>query len=29
LWLLTWLENPGVFPTWLELRKKATAPFSS
>jgi len=22
LWLLTWLENPGVFSTWLELRKK-------
>jgi hypothetical protein len=22
LWLLTWLENPGVFATWLELRKK-------
>lgn len=23
LWLLTWLENPGVFSTWLELRKRA------
>lgn len=22
LWLLTWLENPGVFPAWVELRKK-------
>ncbi len=22
LWLVTWLENPGVFATWLELRKK-------
>jgi len=29
LWLLTWLENPGVFATWLELRKKATSPLSS
>ena len=29
LWLLTWLENPGVFSTWLELRKKAIAAFSS
>jgi hypothetical protein len=23
LWMLTWLENPGVFATWLDLRKKA------
>ncbi len=23
LWMLTWLENPGVFSTWLALRKKA------
>jgi hypothetical protein len=23
LWMLTWLENPGVFPTWLALRKRA------
>ena len=23
LWLLTWLENPGAFPLWVELRKKA------
>lgn len=23
LWMLTWLENPGVFPAWVELRKKA------
>jgi hypothetical protein len=22
LWMLTWLENPAVFGTWLELRKK-------
>jgi hypothetical protein len=25
LWMLTWLENPGVFPAWLGLRKKARA----
>ena len=25
LWMLTWLENPAVFPMWLELRKKARA----
>ncbi len=25
LWMLTWLENPGVFPAWLELRKRARA----
>lgn len=23
LWLLEWLENPGVFPQWLKLRKRA------
>ncbi len=23
LWLLTWLENPGIFATWLDLRKRA------
>jgi hypothetical protein len=23
LWLLTWLENPGVFPAWVGLRKTA------
>ncbi|MGQ9633117.1 MAG: hypothetical protein ACUVXB_02625 [Bryobacteraceae bacterium] len=22
-WMLLWLENPSVFPTWLSLRKKA------
>jgi hypothetical protein len=22
LWLLTWLENPGVFAPWVELRKR-------
>jgi hypothetical protein len=21
-WMLVWLENPGVFPTWVQLRKK-------
>ena len=21
LWMLTWLENPGIFPPWLEIRK--------
>ncbi len=26
LWMLTWLENPGVFPAWVELRKKAAPP---
>lgn len=20
LWMLTWLENPGAFPTWVRLR---------
>ncbi len=25
LWLLTWLENPGVFPAWLELRKRVVS----
>ncbi len=24
LWMLTWLENPSVFPAWLALRKRAT-----
>lgn len=24
LWMLTWLENPAVFSTWLELRKRAS-----
>ncbi len=22
LWMLTWLENPEVFPTWLEIRRR-------
>ena len=25
LWMLTWLENPGVFADWLALRKKMLA----
>jgi hypothetical protein len=25
LWMLTWLENPEVFPAWVEARKKATS----
>ena len=24
LWMLTWLENPALFPDWLALRKRAT-----
>jgi hypothetical protein len=23
LWMLTWLENPGIFPQWLAIRKEA------
>ena len=23
LWMNTWLENPGAFPLWVDLRKKA------
>jgi hypothetical protein len=22
-WMLIWLENPPIFPMWLELRKRA------
>jgi len=22
-WMLVWLENPGIFDTWVELRKQA------
>lgn len=22
-WMLTWLENPGIFPLWVELREKS------
>ncbi len=25
LWMRTWLENPGVFPQWLALRKRVSA----
>ena len=25
LWMLTWLENPAVFPEWVALRKRAAA----
>jgi hypothetical protein len=21
-WMLVWLENPGVFPSWVEIRKR-------
>ena len=23
-WMLVWLENPEVFPAWVEARKKQT-----
>jgi len=23
LWMMTWLENPGIFPQWLALWKRA------
>jgi hypothetical protein len=22
LWMLTWLENPGIFPQWIAIRKE-------
>jgi hypothetical protein len=25
LWVMTWLENPAVFPAWLALRRQAEA----
>ncbi|MCS7025968.1 MAG: hypothetical protein NZV14_14285 [Bryobacteraceae bacterium] len=25
LWMLTWLENPAVFETWVQLRKQVIA----
>ena len=25
-WMLVWLENPPVFPEWVDLRKKAKSP---
>ena len=29
LWMLTWLENPGVFPAWVGLRKSALGSYAS
>jgi hypothetical protein len=26
LWLITWLENPPVFPDWVRIRKKLHSP---
>lgn len=26
LWMITWLENPGIFPDWLRLRRGAGSP---
>ena len=28
-WMLLWLENPAIFPTWLSLRKKKGQPARS
>jgi hypothetical protein len=28
-WMLLWLENPAVFPTWLSLRKRRGQPARS
>jgi hypothetical protein len=28
-WMLLWLENPAIFPTWLSLRKKRGPPARS
>jgi hypothetical protein len=28
-WMLLWLENPAIFPTWLALRKKRGPPARS
>ena len=28
-WMMVWLENPEVFPAWVEARKKARATCSS
>jgi hypothetical protein len=25
LWMLTWLENPPLFPEWIRLRRAAVA----
>ncbi|MEI9814841.1 MAG: hypothetical protein WDO18_20355 [Acidobacteriota bacterium] len=24
LWMTTWLENPGIFPQWLQLRRRVS-----
>lgn len=29
LWILTWLENPGLFQAWLAIRKRAVTEFLS
>lgn len=29
LWLHTWLENPPLFPAWVELRKRRTPEFAA
>lgn len=29
LWMLTWLENPGIFPQWLALRKRNSSGWKS
>jgi hypothetical protein len=29
LWLLTWLENPPLFPTWAKLRRGAASHLTS
>ena len=28
-WMLVWLENPEVFPAWVEVRKRAIEPIPS
>ena len=28
-WMLVWLENPEIFPAWVEARKRAIAPSPS
>jgi hypothetical protein len=25
-WMLVWLENPAVFPAWVDARKKTVQP---
>ena len=29
LWILTWLENPGLFSAWLAIRKRSATEFLS